>query len=263
MQPIGAGNVSDGSIVITIKLLFLGPARDLAHADDSLIELTDGATVADLRMELAKRHADLARALPTCRFAVNEEFARDNRKLSSGDEVALIPPVSGGTSRAEVWTDLVNGPIPLDRVRRFITGDSTLGGIVTFEGVTRADVDTDHGCVQRLEYEAYEPMASKRLECLAEQAVERWALGRVAMVHRVGAVPPAEPSVVIAVASGHRAEAFEACRWLIDTLKEEVPIWKKDVFEDGHTRWVDPNGKTGDPACLPGATTSPTEGGDR
>lgn len=249
--------------MITIKLLFLGPARDLAHADESLIELMDGSTVADLRRELAKRHADLARALPTCRFAVNEEFAQDDRALSSGDEVALIPPVSGGTEGADVWTDLVSGPIPVDRVRRFITGDAMLGGIVTFEGVTRADVDADHGCVQRLEYEAYEPMASKRLEFLARQARTRWSLGRVAVVHRIGAVPPAEASVMIAVAGSHRAEAFEACRWLIDTLKEEVPIWKKDVFEDGSTRWVDPTSKTGDASGPPSTMTSPTEGGDR
>jgi molybdopterin synthase catalytic subunit len=142
--------------------------------------------------------------------------------------------------RDGIRVELVSGPIRTDDVRARLAGDSNLGGIVTFEGVTRADLDPEHGPVVRLEYEAYSEMAQRQLERLAEQAQSRWSLGRVVIIHRLGAVSPGEASVVIGVAAGHRAEAFEACRWLIDTLKKDVPIWKKDVYADGFTRWVQP-----------------------
>ncbi len=142
---------------------------------------------------------------------------------------------------AEVWVDLLSGPIPISRVREFVGGDPALGGIVVFEGVTRAEADPQHGALQRLDYEAYDAMARGRLEGIAKQAVDRFGAKRVAIVHRLGSVRPGETSVVIAVACGHRAEAFDACRWLIDTLKRDVPIWKKDVFEDGFVRWVEPD----------------------
>lgn len=139
-----------------------------------------------------------------------------------------------------ILVDLLPDPIPVERVRGFVTGDHNLGGIVTFERATRRELDASHGAIVRLEYEAFEGMARRQLERLAVEAKKRWSAGRVAIVHRTGAVPPGAVSVMIAVACGHRAEAFEACRWLIDTLKSEVPIWKKDVFEDGHVRWVNP-----------------------
>ncbi|MGB2987618.1 MAG: molybdenum cofactor biosynthesis protein MoaE [Phycisphaerae bacterium] len=144
-----------------------------------------------------------------------------------------------------ILVELVNEPIRVDRVLGFVTGDPTLGAIVTFEGATRRDEDPKHGPIVRLDYEAYEGMARRQLERLAVAAKKRWSAGRVTIVHRLGAVLPGEVSVMIAVACGHRTESFEACRWLIDTLKKEVPIWKKDVFEDGHVRWVQP----GHPVC--------------
>jgi len=141
----------------------------------------------------------------------------------------------------ERLVELTREPIDGERVRAFIGGDPALGGIVTFEGVTRSERDSVHGDLVRLEYEAYETMARRQLEQLADEAFRRWKCGKIAIVHRIGPVKPAEASVIIAVACGHRAEAFEACRWLIDTLKKDVPIWKKDVFADGFVRWVEPN----------------------
>ncbi len=136
--------------------------------------------------------------------------------------------------------ELTHEPIDGERVRAFIGGDRALGGIVTFEGVTRGERDAVHGELVRLEYEAYETMGLRQMEQLADEAFRRWQCGKVALVHRIGPVEPAEVSVMIAVACGHRAEAFEACRWLIDTLKKDVPIWKKDAFADGFVRWVEP-----------------------
>ena len=222
----------------SINVLFLGPARDLAGCETASIDLPDGATVLELRSVLVDRHPRLQVGMKSIRFAVNEEFANDATVLQAGDEVALIPPVSGGSNDL-LLIELVRDTIDPKRIRDFITGDVSLGGITTFEGVTRSENDPEHGTLSRLDYEAYETMALRKLEELAGQAIEKWSAGRVAIVHRLGPVPPGEASVIMAVACGHRAESFEACRWLIDTLKKDVPIWKKDIYADGHTHWVE------------------------
>lgn len=223
-----------------VNVLFLGPAKDVAGVERVSLDFSDRATVGDLRLRLAQRFEGLTSGLHAIRFAVNETFAGDETLLCDGDEVALIPPVSGGSPDQEILIDLVTDPIVTQRVRSFAADDSTLGAIVTFEGATRRDSDATHGTIVRLEYEAYESMARRQLERLAVEAKRRWSAGRIAIVHRIGPVPPGDVSVVIVVACGHRAEAFEACRWLIDMLKQDVPIWKKDVYEDGHVRWVQP-----------------------
>ncbi|UCC29085.1 MAG: molybdenum cofactor biosynthesis protein MoaE [Phycisphaerales bacterium] len=226
--------------MIRISVLFLGPAKDLAAAETVMLEVAEGSTVADLRSALSTRYSRLGRALPTIRFAINEEFAVDDTVLHGGDAVALIPPVSGGATDDTILVDLVTDPVDAQRVRDFVMGDPLLGGIVTFEGATRRDVDPEHGAILRLDYEAYESMTRQQLQRLAGEARKRRTAGRVAIIHRLGSIPPGEVALMIAVACGHRAEAFEACRWLIDTIKKEVPIWKKDVFEDGYVRWVQP-----------------------
>ncbi len=142
-------------------------------------------------------------------------------------------------SMTKVWVELTREAIPMDRVREFIGHGTQTGAIVIFEGITRADEDSTHGSVVRLDYEAFESMAPRVLEELANQAIGRWRLNRVAVLHRLGSVEAGEASVVVATAAGHRAEAFESCRWLIDTLKQDVPIWKMDVFADGFVQWTD------------------------
>ena len=224
-----------------INVLFLGPARDFAGTGAAAMDVADPTTVVGLRELLAGTYPRLAGALPTIRFAVNEAFAGDDHVLREGDDVALIPPVSGGAEEDDaILVRLTQATIVAEEVRAFVTGDPALGGICTFEGATRGETDSTHGPLVRLDYEAYEGMAVAQMRRLAEEAMDRWSAGRVAIVHRLGAVPPGEVSVMIAVACGHRAESFNACRWLIDTLKNDVPIWKKNVFEGGDTRWVQP-----------------------
>lgn len=135
--------------------------------------------------------------------------------------------------------EIVDRPIDATKVRGFITGDPTLGGIALFEGVTRAERDAEHGALVRLDYEAHPTMARRQMQRLADQAIRDFGAGKAAIVHRIGGVKVAETSVMIGVACPHRAEAFDACRWVIDTLKRDVPIWKKDIFEDGFVRWVE------------------------
>ena len=229
---------------ISIQVLFLGPARDFARSESDHVDLEGGSTVAELRALLAQRYPKLAPALSTARLAVNEEFVRDDRVLLPGDVAAVIPPVSGGEESTTVWIDLVNSAIPTGQLREFVGGDTRLGGIVTFEGATRSVDDPQHGRLVRLEYEAYDSMARRQLEHLAEVAVKRWGPGRIAILHRLGPVPPGETSVALATAFAHRKEAYEASRWLIDTLKVDVAIWKKDIFEDGFVRWVEKQSRT-------------------
>lgn len=142
-----------------------------------------------------------------------------------------------------IHIELTPAPILMDKEIARAQGEPSCGAVATFTGTTRLEQDGQHGALVRLDYEAYEEMARGQMRALAQQAIERWSLARVVMVHRIGAVFPGEASVVIAVACGHRVEAFESCRWLIDALKQEVPIWKKDIFADGFVRWVDPGAR--------------------
>jgi molybdopterin synthase catalytic subunit len=152
--------------------------------------------------------------------------------LHDGDEVALLPPVSGGTSR---HVEIVDEPIDADAIVRAIKAGSD-GAVCVFDGIVR---DNTRGRkTLHLDYEAYREMALGQMHKLADEAVTRFGVRDVAMVHRLGRLQVGETSVLIAVASAHRAQAFEACRWLIDTLKKTVPIWKRETFADGAV-WAD------------------------
>jgi molybdopterin synthase catalytic subunit len=140
---------------------------------------------------------------------------------------------------ANDWVQLHAEPIAIGPVIEFVT-DPQAGGIAVFLGTTRAETGADGAKLAALDYEAYSDMAIRQMRELASQAREQWRVNRLALLHRTGRVTVGEPSVIIAVACPHRAEAFEACRWLIDTLKAEVAIWKKEVWEGGGERWVHP-----------------------
>jgi molybdopterin synthase catalytic subunit len=139
------------------------------------------------------------------------------------------------------WIQLHEEPIDVGPVVEFVSA-TTAGGIDVFLGCTRAETGADGRRLVALDYEAYAPMALKEMRELATQARARWPVVRMAILHRVGRVELAKPSVIIAVATPHRAASFEACRWVIDALKEKVPIWKREVWDDGSGSWVHPSG---------------------
>jgi len=214
---------------MAIQVLYFAGARDAAGAARETLAAAP-ATVGDLRRSLAAAHPALARILERCRIAVDQEFAEDAAALRDGAEVAVVPPVSGGAARRFA---VVERPLALAEVVDAV-GSPASGGLVTFTGVVR---DATRGKrVLRLEYEAYPGMAERKLEEIgAAVAAEHGA--EVAIVHRVGVLAPGDAAVVIACAAPHRTAAFRACEACIERLKKDVPIWKREVFEDG-SEWV-------------------------
>jgi molybdopterin synthase catalytic subunit len=188
--------------------LFAG-LRQRAGADRVTVELPDGATTADLlaAMDLPPR---------SCAVAINRQYAQGVQRIDPSDEIALIPPVSGGAPL--ITTEPIDAAALLAEVR-----DPRAGAVVLFEGVTRE--------VDALQYEAYADMAEPVLQRIADEEAARHGLCRVAVQHRIGEVPLSEPSVVIAVSAPHRGSAFAGGRAIIDRLKEEVPIWKQEEGE--------------------------------
>lgn len=206
---------------VVVKL-FAG-LRERAGTGERRVELSDGATVADVWSVLA-----LGDEPSGLLYAVNREYAERDRPLADGDEVALIPPVSGGAFR------LSEAPLELEAAVAEVAHERA-GAIATFVGTTR--VQSRGRTVLHLEYEAYAGMAEGVMEELAASLQDRYSLCLVAIHHRVGRVGIGEQSVVIAVSAPHRHDALAACRDAIDTLKETVPLWKKEVYEGGE-EWI-------------------------
>jgi molybdopterin converting factor subunit 1 len=214
-----------------ISVLYFAVFRERIGRDEDVIELVDGATVRDAIDALAANHPAIAALRGKFRCAVNQDFIDEDRVLADRDELALIPPVAGGTGR---HVQLLPTPLSLDRCIAAVSGPG-MGGIVTFTGMVRRHsrgIVVDH-----LEYEAYAPMAVREMTRLCDEIEAEIAGTQLAVEHRVGRLQIGDIAVVIAAAAPHRAEAFTACRAMIDRLKDRVPIWKKEVGEDG-AEWV-------------------------
>jgi molybdopterin converting factor subunit 1 len=208
-------------VKVTVKL-FAG-LRERAGWSTRELELPDEAKVKDVWAEL-----ELGEQPRGIHYALNKGYADKSAALSDGDEVALIPPVSGGDFR------LSDEPLSLDAVLAEVA-DERGGAIATFTGTTR--IESRGRTVRWLDYEAYAEMAEDVMAGIAAQLEERYDLCAVAIHHRVGRVGIGEPSVVIAVSAPHRADALAACKDAIDVLKESVPVWKKEVYEGGE-EWI-------------------------
>jgi molybdopterin synthase catalytic subunit len=208
---------------VDVSVRFFAGLRERAGSGSRTLQLADDATVADVwpALGLGEQPAGLL-------YAVNRAYAAPETALADGDEVALIPPVSGGGFR------LSAEPLSLDAVVREVGRDEA-GAIATFTGTVRnRSRDRD---VLYLEYEAYEGMAEETMSALAEELRRRYELTAIAIHHRVGRVEIGQPSVVIAVSAPHRQDALAACKEAIDTLKQTVPLWKKEVYEGGE-EWI-------------------------
>ncbi|MGH7934564.1 MAG: molybdenum cofactor biosynthesis protein MoaE [Candidatus Binataceae bacterium] len=213
----------------TLKLF--ATLRERARASEFSREFPDGITVGEIWRRLVDEFPALAGNQDRIAFAVNQEYVKNDYQPHDNDEVAFIPPVSGGAEAPWVGPISIGyDPIEVPALERAVAHPGA-GATVTFAGTTRQDNAGRR--VIRLEYEAYESMALSEMRRLAREAGERWKIARIAIQHRIGFVDIGETSVAIAVSAPHRAEAFDACRFAIDRLKEIVPIWKKEYFEGG------------------------------
>ena len=224
-----------------IRLLAFASAGDALGTGELDLELPDGSRLADLRALLVRDHPALAPLWSRLAVAIDGRLAAPDAALPDGAEVALLPPVSGGSGGTGESGEapasaaaLVDGPLDVDAVVRRVSGPDR-GAVVVFLGTVR---DCHAGrAVERLTYSAYRPMAEARLRAITAELAAAAPGVRVAIAHRLGEVPVGEPSVVIAVASPHRAAAYEASRAALERLKTEVPIWKREHYAGGEAAW--------------------------
>jgi molybdopterin synthase catalytic subunit len=225
------------AVAIAVRARLFARLRELAGTDTASVELPAGSNVADVFDAVAKLYPGLASDRNSLRVALNQEFVDWDKPVADGDEVAFIPPVSGGAHGAGVLFELTARPLDARRMETAVAHKGA-GAICTFTGVVR---DSSRGrSVTHLEYEAYAEMATAQMRKIADEIAEQWPEARVAMAHRTGRLEIGEPSVVVSVSTPHRAEAIAACKWGIDRLKETVPIWKKEHANDG-TYWIEGN----------------------
>lgn len=219
---------------IGIVVRLFGSLREEVGAKQLEFELEPDTTVSQLRAQLGTTYPTFAALGDRLAISRNLEICDEKTKLCDGDEVAFLPPVSGGMSQTRLCT-ISEHPLDEAEVVARVDGPDA-GGVVSFVGNVRNHA-RGHS-IQFLEYEAYPAMAEREMEKIAAEAATRWPGTRVAIAHRVGHLEIGEAAVVVVAVSPHRAEAFEACRFAIDTLKVTVPIWKKEVATDGEY-WVD------------------------
>ncbi|HEV2386903.1 MAG TPA: molybdenum cofactor biosynthesis protein MoaE [Candidatus Acidoferrales bacterium] len=219
---------------VRVRVLFFGQLREIVGWEAGQEDLEPGASVQDLFAAYSIRFPQLAALRGSIAPAVNQELAGWQAPLAAGDEVAFLPPVSGGcgapAAAGEEICELLRRPVARDEWVAQAPGPAD-GAVVVFEGVARNHSRGRR--VVRLEYEGYEPMAGRKMRQLAAELRRRFPVSRVVLVHRLGRIGIGETSILIAVSSAHRQAAFDACRHAIDAFKRTVPIWKKEFFEDG------------------------------
>lgn len=218
-------------MIVQVVVKLFGAVREAAGLKELSVTLPEGTRVGDLRALLAHDHPVFDRFGERLAASVNLDIAPLDTVLHEGDEVAFLPPVAGGAGASS----LSERPLDVEALVAQVAGPGR-GGIVTFVGAVRDEARGRR--IRHLEYEAYPGMAEREMDRIADEAARRWPGARVAIAHRVGHLEIGELAVVVAAAAPHRAEAFEACRFAIDTLKETVPIWKKEFATDGEY-WVD------------------------
>lgn len=238
--------------LVEVEVQLYAIARERAGSTRVLVSLAGDSTVADLRKALGVALPAIADILPSSLIAQNGEYATDDQRIVPDQELAVIPPVSGGQGDSSDdepdWIEITEQSIEPGEVCEFARSRRA-GAVCLFLGTVREF--TGERQTTCLDYEAYESMALKSMRELAEQARSRWPVLKLALVHRVGRLELGEVSVAVAVSCPHRDASFEAGRWLIDTLKQVVPIWKKEEWADGRVEWVHPGLSSPPPLASP------------
>ena len=239
-----------------VKVLFFGPTHDLTGFAQEQWEVPEGESVAGLWRSCQQRFPRLGEIAGSLVVAVNQEIAAPSQFLREGDEVAFLPPVSGGAGD-DIYLLTREAVHSADLASRLRAPQD--GAVVVFEGIVR-----DNFLGRKtlfLEYEAYEPMAVRKMEEIGQEAKGKFAIDRIGMIHRLGRVEIGETSVAIVVAAAHRRAAFEACHYAIDRFKRIVPIWKKEHFEGGAV-WAESEDRSSlQPSAFGGRRGTETENG--
>jgi len=230
-----------------IRVLFFGQLKDIVGLSEETLDIPSGSQLASVLAHYSEKFSRFESLINSIACSRNQEYASASTVLLEGDEIGLLPPVSGGSTTPEKNHDkkvqelrsqhcaIVRHAIDIQSMRNEIDHPEN-GAIIVFEGVVRNNSRGRRTLY--LDYEAYERMALSEMQKLAEASLERFKVRDVRIVHRLGRLEIGEASIAIVVASGHRAAGFDASRWLIDTLKKTVPIWKKEYFDDGAV-WAD------------------------
>ncbi|HUA00143.1 MAG TPA: molybdenum cofactor biosynthesis protein MoaE [Candidatus Aquilonibacter sp.] len=237
-----------------VRVLFFGQLREITGVTQEETDLSDGARVEDLFERYGRRFPGLVDFRASIAASVNQEYALWRSPLANGDEVAFLPPVSGGqqTAVAEDIFQLVRAPILPGQILDGLKAPED-GALVVFDGFVRNNFKGRQTLY--LDYEAYEPMAYAKMREIGAQIREKFSIHRLAIVHRLGRLEIGETSVLIAVSAAHRGAAFDACRYAIDTLKRSVPIWKKEYFAGGAV-WAEGESSSQEPISGRGESTS-------
>jgi molybdopterin synthase catalytic subunit len=247
--------------IVKIDLLAFASAGDILGTGETTLELAPSTTIAQLKSLLGERHPQLGSLWTRLAIAVNGDLASDDTALADGDEVALLPPVSGGSgagddARCDAGLSvLTEDPLDAEAVARRVA-DPSCGAVILFAGTVR---DSHRGRpVERITYSAYRAMAETRIREIATRLENRFPGARVAIVHRLGEIAVGETSVVIAVASPHREAAYAANREALERLKTEVPIWKREHYAGGESRWREEEPLNRSETLAPGPTPAPS-----
>jgi molybdopterin converting factor subunit 1 len=224
-------------VAAEVEVQYFAAARELCGKQLERVTLVASpTTVRGFLTLLGARHASLSPVIERMRLAVNGELAREDDPIAAGDEVAVLPPLAGGS---EGLCALREGPLSVDEVLAAVRSPS-IGGIALFIGTVRDHADGQ--AVARLDYEAHVAMAERELSRILVEIAERWPGARLAALHRIGRLEVGDMAVVVAAGAAHRAEAFSACREAIEQIKQRVPIWKKEWAPDGAAHWVNLEG---------------------
>ena len=224
--------------MMKVTVLFFGITHDLTGFSQEQLEIFSGEDLESLWRRYVARFPELGRMAGSLVVAVNQEIARPSTRLQDGDEVAFMPPVSGGAG--DDFFRITRDPIPVAALAGELRAPKD-GAVVVFEGIVR---NNSRGrATLYLEYEAYELMAVGKMEEIGREAKQKFAIDSIGMIHRLGRLDIGETSVAIIVTSAHRRAAFDACQYSIDRLKQIVPIWKKEYFADGAV-WSEGEGQS-------------------
>jgi MoaE-MoaD fusion protein len=213
-----------------VKIIFFAGAREAVGRREILLEVGSEETAGGLLAKVTDQFPSLHRLSASFRLAVNHEYVEGTYRLADGDEVAMIPPVSGGLDRF----DVTESPLSLDALSRSVAQESS-GAIASFLGIVRKQSRGRE--VLHLDYEAYREMAIAKMREIGQEIRSRWPVDEIAIVHRVGRLTIGEASIAICISAPHRREALAACTYAIERVKATVPIWKKEVWSDG-SEWV-------------------------